>query len=307
MSRLLLLLLRIKIYGSHLLILSAYAPSMSPLLSLPLSMACNDSDGCVTMAIEKDEIIHSLALQRIAFAAMEGKHGRIAALNALNAKNGPTWMQSWWYDARRRGSAFSLLRSGAFYHHDRSMTLISSLPPFMVHVDVDRFLTIESWLGVTMPLGLKEVATSLLTHVCVAAVKPQSQSTDVVDSCRIGVATNVIFGLALGWKSVIKCSFCSSADTTEGRMKDTESSTLHVVMKVGEIRPLSLPHNVNRMALLISLCKVCLNFANVMIELPQIIHMSSFRAGREKGQMGLFKTGNFVQPEWVECVMDCLL
>ncbi|GJY57545.1 hypothetical protein Tco_0456660 [Tanacetum coccineum] len=53
--------------------------------------------------------------------------------------------------------------------------------------------------------------------------------------------------------------------------------------------------------------KVCLNFANVMIQLPQIIHLSSFRAGREKGQMGLFNTGNFVQPEWVECVMDCLL
>ncbi|GJT33054.1 hypothetical protein Tco_0923473 [Tanacetum coccineum] len=82
-------------------------------------------------------------------------------------------MQSWWYDARRRGSTFSLLRSGAFCHHDRSMPLISSLPPFMVHVDVDRFLTIESWLGVTMPLGLKELATSLLTRVCVAAVKPQ--------------------------------------------------------------------------------------------------------------------------------------
>ncbi|GKA87528.1 EEIG1/EHBP1 N-terminal domain-containing protein, partial [Tanacetum coccineum] len=42
---LLLLLLRITIYGSHLLILSAYAPSMPPLISLPLSMACHDSDG----------------------------------------------------------------------------------------------------------------------------------------------------------------------------------------------------------------------------------------------------------------------
>ncbi|GJW37538.1 hypothetical protein Tco_0060458 [Tanacetum coccineum] len=192
------------------------------------------------------------------------------------------------------------------------MPLISSFPPFMVHVDVDRFLTIESWLGVTMPLGLKEVATSLLTRVCVAAVKPQfvpkeihlkfglraswwgkltkfaamvavfsypiahlsepqnnktitvsipleqkvGGQRDVADSCRIGVATNVIFGLALGWKLVIICSFCTSADTTEGRMKDTESSTLHVVMKVGEIRSLSLPHKVNRMALLISLCKV---------------------------------------------------
>ncbi|GJV84738.1 hypothetical protein Tco_1524636 [Tanacetum coccineum] len=43
---LLLLLLIVTIYGSDLLILSAYAPSMSPLLSLPLSMACDDSDGC---------------------------------------------------------------------------------------------------------------------------------------------------------------------------------------------------------------------------------------------------------------------
>ncbi|GJT88568.1 hypothetical protein Tco_1070285, partial [Tanacetum coccineum] len=41
-------------------------------------------------ATEKDEIIHSLAWQRIAFAAMAGKHGTIAALNALNAKNDPT-------------------------------------------------------------------------------------------------------------------------------------------------------------------------------------------------------------------------
>ncbi|GKE40563.1 hypothetical protein Tco_1463968 [Tanacetum coccineum] len=44
MPRSLLLLLRIMIYGSHLLILSAYAPSMPPLISLPLSMACDDSD-----------------------------------------------------------------------------------------------------------------------------------------------------------------------------------------------------------------------------------------------------------------------
>ncbi|GJU00963.1 hypothetical protein Tco_1111301 [Tanacetum coccineum] len=35
----------VTIYGSDLLILLAYAPSMSPLLSLPLSMACDDSDG----------------------------------------------------------------------------------------------------------------------------------------------------------------------------------------------------------------------------------------------------------------------
>ncbi|GJY31621.1 hypothetical protein Tco_0415116 [Tanacetum coccineum] len=41
-------------------------------------------------ATEKDEIIHSLAWQRIAFAAMAGKHGTIAALNALNAETGPT-------------------------------------------------------------------------------------------------------------------------------------------------------------------------------------------------------------------------
>ncbi|GJU99410.1 hypothetical protein Tco_1328681 [Tanacetum coccineum] len=182
-------------------------------------------------------------------------------------------MQSWWFDARRRGSAFSLLRSGAFCHHDHSMPRISSLPAFMVHVDVDWCMTIT--VGVTMPLGLKEVATSLLTRVCVAAAdndidSKRSQSTvksfgfhyiersfqDVADSCRIGVATNVIFGLALGWKSVIICSFCSSTDTTEGRMKDTESSTLHVVMKFGEIRSLSLPYKLNRMALLISLCKV---------------------------------------------------
>nr|GEW76887.1 hypothetical protein [Tanacetum cinerariifolium] len=38
-------------YGSSLLILSAYASSMPAVLSLPLYMACDDSDGCVTMMI----------------------------------------------------------------------------------------------------------------------------------------------------------------------------------------------------------------------------------------------------------------
>ncbi|GKA51912.1 ribonuclease H-like domain-containing protein [Tanacetum coccineum] len=46
--------LKITIYGSHLLILSAYAPSMPPLLSLPLSMACDDSDGYNFKAILTD-------------------------------------------------------------------------------------------------------------------------------------------------------------------------------------------------------------------------------------------------------------
>ncbi|GJV32140.1 hypothetical protein Tco_1392540 [Tanacetum coccineum] len=36
---------QVTIYGSDLLILLAYAPSMTPLLSLPLPMACDDSDG----------------------------------------------------------------------------------------------------------------------------------------------------------------------------------------------------------------------------------------------------------------------
>nr|GEZ78033.1 hypothetical protein [Tanacetum cinerariifolium] len=36
------------------------------------------------------------------------------------------------------GSPFSLLWSGAFCHYDRSMSLIFSLPPFIVRVDVDR-------------------------------------------------------------------------------------------------------------------------------------------------------------------------
>ncbi|GKA56445.1 hypothetical protein Tco_0755517 [Tanacetum coccineum] len=45
MLRLLLFLLKITIYGSGLLILSAYAPSLPPLLLLPFLMACGDSDG----------------------------------------------------------------------------------------------------------------------------------------------------------------------------------------------------------------------------------------------------------------------
>ncbi|GKA75657.1 hypothetical protein Tco_0782035, partial [Tanacetum coccineum] len=141
---LLLLLLTITISGSELLILSAYAPSMPPLLSLPLSMACDDSDGhncgdincerlCIIsaldirhvlcergairiMATEKDEIIHSLASQRIAFAAMAGKHDTIAALNALNAKNCPT-----------RVFALTVISDGAV----SLMPPITSLPPFM--------------------------------------------------------------------------------------------------------------------------------------------------------------------------------
>ncbi|GJV70896.1 prohibitin 1, partial [Tanacetum coccineum] len=43
---LLLLLFTITIYGFDLLMLLAYAHSMPPLFSLPLSMACDDSDGC---------------------------------------------------------------------------------------------------------------------------------------------------------------------------------------------------------------------------------------------------------------------
>ncbi|GJR19536.1 hypothetical protein Tco_0968063, partial [Tanacetum coccineum] len=42
-----LFLLNISSYGSSLLILSAYASSMPPVLSLPLYMACDDSDGCM--------------------------------------------------------------------------------------------------------------------------------------------------------------------------------------------------------------------------------------------------------------------
>ncbi|GJR49106.1 hypothetical protein Tco_1317209 [Tanacetum coccineum] len=52
-------IVRITIYGSHLLILSAYAPSMPPLLSLPLSMACDDSDGC------HDNVFAAMAAQSL--------------------------------------------------------------------------------------------------------------------------------------------------------------------------------------------------------------------------------------------------
>nr|GEV03829.1 hypothetical protein [Tanacetum cinerariifolium] len=54
----------------------AYAPSMPPLLSLPLSMAYDDSDGCVTMAMmtvsgfDKDEILCTLAWRPIAVATV---------------------------------------------------------------------------------------------------------------------------------------------------------------------------------------------------------------------------------------------
>ncbi|GKA47942.1 hypothetical protein Tco_0740900 [Tanacetum coccineum] len=44
-------------YGSSLLILLAYVPSMPPLLSMPLSMACDDSDGCVAMVIDAYAIL----------------------------------------------------------------------------------------------------------------------------------------------------------------------------------------------------------------------------------------------------------
>ncbi|GKA89006.1 hypothetical protein Tco_0810818 [Tanacetum coccineum] len=42
---------QVTVYGSDLLILSAYAPSMPPLLSLPLSIVYDNSDGCVMMVI----------------------------------------------------------------------------------------------------------------------------------------------------------------------------------------------------------------------------------------------------------------
>ncbi|GJX53821.1 gamma-glutamyl peptidase 5-like protein [Tanacetum coccineum] len=55
-------------YGSDLLILSAYAPSMPPLLSLLLSMACDDSDGGAVKAV----ITRILAGQPFRLAAMAG-------------------------------------------------------------------------------------------------------------------------------------------------------------------------------------------------------------------------------------------
>ncbi|GJZ69437.1 pyridoxal phosphate-dependent transferase [Tanacetum coccineum] len=65
MLRMLLLLLRITIYSSDLLIHSADAPSMPPLLSLPLSMACDDSDGCVTMVIGSRLLFNKIYKERI--------------------------------------------------------------------------------------------------------------------------------------------------------------------------------------------------------------------------------------------------
>ncbi|GJZ56526.1 hypothetical protein Tco_0611719 [Tanacetum coccineum] len=55
-------------YGSDLLILSAYAPSMPPLISLLLSMACDDSDGGAVKAV----ITRILAGQPFRLAAMAG-------------------------------------------------------------------------------------------------------------------------------------------------------------------------------------------------------------------------------------------
>ncbi|GKE10387.1 hypothetical protein Tco_1413938, partial [Tanacetum coccineum] len=45
----------ITMYGSDLLLLSAYAHSMPPLLSLPLSMPRDDSDGCATIVTGDDD------------------------------------------------------------------------------------------------------------------------------------------------------------------------------------------------------------------------------------------------------------
>ncbi|GJY03684.1 hypothetical protein Tco_0369624 [Tanacetum coccineum] len=84
MLRMLLLLLRITIDGSDLLIHSADAPSMPPLLSLPLSMACDDSDGCAARECvyshgasksllpghSPDGIAYMVAMQPDSFAAV---------------------------------------------------------------------------------------------------------------------------------------------------------------------------------------------------------------------------------------------
>ncbi|GKC17227.1 hypothetical protein Tco_1014009, partial [Tanacetum coccineum] len=80
MLRFLLLLLRITIYGSHLLILSAYAPSMSPLLSLPLSMACDDSDGCVT---KHENVFAAMAARSLFYPGSPAELLRLALLPAL--------------------------------------------------------------------------------------------------------------------------------------------------------------------------------------------------------------------------------
>ncbi|GJX72169.1 hypothetical protein Tco_0309340 [Tanacetum coccineum] len=80
---------RIMNYGSDLLILSAYAPSMPPLLSLLLSMACDDSDGCVTMVIGSYAVkqANRLKLSRVVKAVitriLAGQPFRLAAMAGL--------------------------------------------------------------------------------------------------------------------------------------------------------------------------------------------------------------------------------
>ncbi|GKE70061.1 hypothetical protein Tco_1528133 [Tanacetum coccineum] len=83
MLTLLLLLLTITIYGSDLLRLSAYAPLMPPFLSLPLSRACDDSDGCVTMVIASKAVKQDnrLKLSRI----LAGQHENVFAAMAARS------------------------------------------------------------------------------------------------------------------------------------------------------------------------------------------------------------------------------
>ncbi|GJU94927.1 hypothetical protein Tco_1319683 [Tanacetum coccineum] len=77
--RLLLFLLKITIYGSGLLILSAYAPSLPSLLSLPLLMACDDSDG---LSVPK-RVRSKFGL----CASWRGKLAEFAAMAAEISKN----------------------------------------------------------------------------------------------------------------------------------------------------------------------------------------------------------------------------
>nr|GEY40624.1 hypothetical protein [Tanacetum cinerariifolium] len=75
-------------YGSSLLILSAYTSSMPLVLSLPLYMACDDSDRCVTTTIE---VGYCLARLPLSYAAVIGPSEPNPAISGEFESYGCLW------------------------------------------------------------------------------------------------------------------------------------------------------------------------------------------------------------------------
>ncbi|GJW65926.1 hypothetical protein Tco_0117810 [Tanacetum coccineum] len=120
--RLLLFLLKITIYGSGLLILLAYAPSLPPLLSLSLLMACDDSDG---LSVPK-QVRSKFGL----CASWRGKLAEFAAMASISKNEEGVRMEAdtflWLSIVDLLSAIDGVLRDDARLHNSYSCSIDSS-------------------------------------------------------------------------------------------------------------------------------------------------------------------------------------